>query len=916
MKKMLLLSSMIMSTIAIVFALVLSSTDVSLTYASPKEYGISMSSSKNKLFDGTGSTSHSGEATIKTDLGNNIDFTYSNLAGGSSSVWHLVKADGYFYNTTPIHGMSNISVQFTASSKSYKLYWSGDQNFDEERSTELSSNTSAVNFGFNDYYPTYFKFVNTSGSNLSIASLSIALTCQNNCPILSIYSENETMGSVSGGGIKTPGDNVTITATPNLGYRFVGWYDVHNTLVSEDNPYNFTIGNEDLEYIAKFTYESYTFIVESESNEKGTVSDSSGSYNYQENVTISASANDGYTFSGWYRGSNLVSTENPYSFTMPHAYTTYTAKFSTNSYQLTLINDNEELGSISGEGMYQYGSNATATATPNTGVSFLGWYNEQDELIAVSNPYVFTMPHEDVSLTAKFAWTPYSVEVSINDDEMGSVLGAGSYTYGQQVNLVATPEEHHSFFGWFVNDELYSSETWLTFDMPANNLVYEARFTQNYYLNVYSDDESMGTVTAPAEWGAGLEVTVTADANIGYAIDYWADENYDEVAYAPSYTFVMPEHNVELIAVFDIGYILTLSVNDESLGTVTGSGHYKAGREVTIIADAIYGFKGWYDLDDSLISNNNPYSFIMPSNDCSLIAKFMTAAEKEEEWNIAHGVIPMISYDEKTLSYGLYPQTNINDSSLIAALNALTEPKSNGWYLCEGDYYAKVSAKPYYSSYTFDNGATIVSGTTYWFKCELITWDILSSSNGEYYILSSALLDYHNYYHSTYDRTIGGKTVSPNNYQYSDIRAWLNSDFYNSAFALNKSYIQTSVVNNSASTTFSNSNQYACNNTQDKVFLPSYRDYRSNSYGFANSTNSTSTRYCKTTDWARAKGSWYSTSSSYNYYNGSYWTRSPTNANCGAWCVNSAGELVSGGVDTNSSVRPSLSLVIAQVTEQ
>ncbi|MDY6276202.1 MAG: DUF6273 domain-containing protein [Bacilli bacterium] len=279
-----------------------------------------------------------------------------------------------------------------------------------------------------------------------------------------------------------------------------------------------------------------------------------------------------------------------------------------------------------------------------------------------------------------------------------------------------------------------------------------------------------------------------------------------------------------------------------------------------------------------------------------------------------YGQTPILSEDGKTITYGLYPQTNVNDSTLVSALNALATPESNGWYLYEGDYYAKLSATPYSSSYKFDNGTTIVSGKTYWFKCEPIPWNVLSNNSGEYYILSSVLLDVHCYYNSTSSRTIDGQTVYTNNYKYSDIRTWLNNDFYNSAFALGNSHIQTTTVDNSASTTDSSSNRYACANTEDKVFLPSYQDYINSSYGFSTSIDSTNTRYCITTDWARAKGAFYSTHSSY-LYNGYYWTRSPDSGySYYAWYVSVDGYLYCDRYRVNRTdfcVRPSLSIKIA-----
>ena len=283
--------------------------------------------------------------------------------------------------------------------------------------------------------------------------------------------------------------------------------------------------------------------------------------------------------------------------------------------------------------------------------------------------------------------------------------------------------------------------------------------------------------------------------------------------------------------------------------------------------------------------------------------------------NESLGITPMFSTKNNTVTYGLYPQKNVNDSTLISALNKLTTSGINGWYLYENEYYAKLSATPNKPFYTFDNGTKIVSGTTYWFKCEPITWNVLSNTSGEYYILSSLLLDAHRY-NEYYTGTKDGHYA--NNYEYSEIRAWLNNDFYNSAFALGNSYIQTTIVDNSAATTDSTSNSYACNNTQDKVFLPSYQDYINSSYGFSDSEDLTDTRCCKTTDWARARGAWYNSTDSSQLYNDFYWTRSPSSDSSNVACyVDSDGSICYVDVganhvgDTYGSVRAALTIRIA-----
>ena len=275
------------------------------------------------------------------------------------------------------------------------------------------------------------------------------------------------------------------------------------------------------------------------------------------------------------------------------------------------------------------------------------------------------------------------------------------------------------------------------------------------------------------------------------------------------------------------------------------------------------------------------------------------------------GIVPFADLENGTLTYGLYPQTRVSDETLIKSLNTLTIAESNGWYLFNGNYYAKKSAAPYspnyYTTYkyVFDDGTEIVKGTIYWFKCEPITWEILSSENGEYSLVSTLLLDAHRY-NEYYSGTKNG--CYANNYGNSEIREWLNDDFYNSAFSLGNSNILETTVDNSASTTFSSSNIHACADTTDKVYLLSYEDYY-NSLRFFSSRPSIK---CKTTDWARANGAFHVTSYSY-LYNGMYWTRSPNNSSSySVEDVDCYGSIDTSSVSNDSlAVRPAVTIKIA-----
>ena len=361
----------------------------------------------------------------------------------------------------------------------------------------------------------------------------------------------------------------------------------------------------------------------------------------------------------------------------------------------------------------------------------------------------------------------------------------------------------------------------------------------------------------------------TDPTRFGYEFLYWSYQGEVWSFVGHSVT-----ENMTLTANWsEIKYDLSVTSNDEDKGrvVVNGGGHYM--EEITVTANPIGTnvFVGWYS-EDEFVSNSNPFTFTMPTNDYSLVAHFIAKEEADELYHL--GGLPTISNDGKTVTYGLYPQTNVSDSEILAALNALESPERNDWYLYNGDYYAKAVAAPYSDDLAFSNDSDIVSGSTYWFKCEPISWKVLNNTDGVCYLLSNIPVESLAYHHSTDERTIDGNTIYANNYEYSDIRSWLIGDFYNAAFTFGNTYIETTIVDNSAATTRNSNNQYACRNTEDKVFLPSYKDYVNPDYGFETTYQTSGTRSCLSTDWVRAKGARTTKYGSYPYCC-DYWTRTP-----------------------------------------
>lgn len=250
---------------------------------------------------------------------------------------------------------------------------------------------------------------------------------------------------------------------------------------------------------------------------------------------------------------------------------------------------------------------------------------------------------------------------------------------------------------------------------------------------------------------------------------------------------------------------------------------------------------------------------------------------------------------------GKYPQTVETDTDIISNLDNITTTNSLGYIEYNGAEYKKVTADPYSPNYTFINGLSIVSGNTYYFKVETIIWRVLELNDGTYKLLSNMILDNTQFYTNYESRTINDVKIYPNNYEYSNIRAWLNGydgtsynvdDYTNKGFIdiafteEERKLINTKLVDNSLASTGYTTNQYVCNNTNDKIYLLSYTDATNSNYGFSSSGNSSDTRYATVSDYARSKYCYCDMNTDLSYYgNGYWWLRSPV-------CFNDSDALV------------------------
>ncbi|MCL1864085.1 MAG: InlB B-repeat-containing protein [Defluviitaleaceae bacterium] len=233
-------------------------------------------------------------------------------------------------------------------------------------------------------------------------------------------------------------------------------------------------------------------------NPDGAIVGQSGAGDYVggEEVTLVAGAKYGFVFMGWTSDDIAIADYSlaESSFYMPAHDVTVTAnweEFIPPTYYTVTINNSPD-GTIvgqSGAGSYAEDAEVTLIAGTKYGFDFIGWTSD-DIVISVSTPASinFVMPANDIVVTANWEESiilipPTYYVVTITNNPNGAIAGqsgAGNYTEGAEVTLVAGTKYGFDFIGWTSDDIVIflSTPASINFVMPANNVVVIANWEE------------------------------------------------------------------------------------------------------------------------------------------------------------------------------------------------------------------------------------------------------------------------------------------------------------------------------------------------------------------------------------------------------------------------------------------------------
>nr|WP_294670788.1 InlB B-repeat-containing protein [uncultured Ruminococcus sp.] len=310
----------------------------------------------------------------------------------------------------------------------------------------------------------------------------------------------------------TVGETVKLTATPNEGYDFVGWFDsaTGGTQITGKNPANVEIDSvnpTDRTIYARFEIKKYTVTASavSEDDDENTQGNKITYGNEQkaqvevtvkhgDSVTFKAVPADGsgYVFEGWYSDKacsfNKLSDNTIYTVDSVKSQMSIYAKFVLKRYTIDVYaycyndktpdlseqvnygkikSDNETLETHTTR-IVKYGTSFSFTAVGNDNCVFEGWYNKADDtLIDRENVYSVDSFKGDSqtsenkkSFYAKFKIKTKKITVhSVKNDStdtstvnINRTLTTDVINYGETATISAEPGANSEFKGWFTDE--------------------------------------------------------------------------------------------------------------------------------------------------------------------------------------------------------------------------------------------------------------------------------------------------------------------------------------------------------------------------------------------------------------------------------------------------------------------------------
>ena len=312
---------------------------------------------------------------------------------------------------------------------------------------------------------------------------------------------------------------------------------------------------------------------------------------------------------------------------------------------------------------------------------------------------------------------PASVNVTVNDEEAGSVIGAGNYCKSMEIRLMATPNRGYDFVGWKEDGEIVSTDSDYYFTLYGDRNL-EAVFELSKYwhpdLHLYPNTMNMitevkvdgelqnstllevGAFCGDELRGSGrIQYNAAADKYIAYIsvmgetddlikFKLYDHETYQELSHAS--LSVLPFETNAIVGTVTEPYLtefsstarVTVTVNPSDAGYVEGAGDYPIGSLVSLKATNYlpYLFESW-TINGEVVGTTKTYNFVATES-VNIKANFTCSQRTElsSGWNwtsfhtFIYGYNGLLALELSLGDYGLH----------IKNQNSFVTNHNGAWY--------------------------------------------------------------------------------------------------------------------------------------------------------------------------------------------------------------------------------------------
>ena len=427
-------------------------------------------------------------------------------------------------------------------------------------------------------------------------------------------SHQDTWGSIATTGVLAYTGEVTVTATANTHYNFMGWSDGVN-----DNPRTFILTRDTIFY-AFFAPDTHTVTLTVNDENMGEITGFTGTkaaYGSVINVTAEPATAEHYHFVKW----SDNTTDPIHAAITVEGDITLEAIFGIDSVTITAANT-DGFGTFTPAAAVEvgYGSTVTLSATANHGYKFQKWSNGITDI--TTNPYELTAT-ADETWTVSFELDQFTVTaIATPAHAAATITGAGDYDYLTDVDVTATAATGYVLTGYEDED---GNAVVMPISLTDDTTVYAVFDSVTVAITAVSNNNVWGTVS-PASASAKYNTTfhLTATPEPGYELVSWNDGTTTYPAASLDTNFTVPATDVTYTANFAAGEFEVAGVvaaTCTEMGTVTGTASALYGETVTLTAtaNAGYHFVNW---DNDALLTDAAHAFAVGTENTTHTAYF------------------------------------------------------------------------------------------------------------------------------------------------------------------------------------------------------------------------------------------------------------------------------------------------------